>query len=78
MGTAEEELGAAGSASWRSAEDFLEYIAHQLDACDGVTAHDPQLVAEDGITLATLRKLKLLDFDYISHRENKEVPEMAD
>lgn len=77
MGTADEQLGEAGSVNWRAAEDFLEYMANQLDACEGVTVREWQLLAEDGITLATLKRLKLLDFDYISHRDRTEVPELV-
>ena len=76
MGTAEGDLGEIKAPGWRDAENFLEFVANQLDSCEGIAVQQYELVAEEGITLATLRRLRLLDFDYISHKENTEVPEM--
>ncbi|MEW8228780.1 MAG: hypothetical protein AB2745_00495 [Candidatus Thiodiazotropha endolucinida] len=77
MGTTEEDLGEGGATSWRDAEEFLEFVVAHIKDSDGISVRHYELVAEDGITLSTLRRLKLMDFDYISHRENSDVPEMV-
>ena len=77
MGTTEEDLSVSGAARWRDAEEFLDFVVGRLNSCDGISVRHYELLAEDAITLSTIRELKLMDFDYISHRENSEVPEMV-
>lgn len=78
LGTAEDDLGDVTGEKWGDAEEFVEFIANELKKCKGVIVIGPvELVDEENLTLARLKRLRLLTFDYISHRDDKEVPELA-
>ncbi len=75
LGIVKEELGEAGDAKWREAEDYLEFVAKQFRNCEGIAVNHHEVVANSVITLKDVSELKLLDFDYLSHKNEADVPE---
>ena len=77
MGVVREELGEVGDSNWNEAEDYLEFVIEQIQNCEGINVKDHEVVADSGITLKEVNNMKLLDFDYLSHRKGTDIPELT-
>ncbi len=76
VGVIKEELGEPGDKKRKEAEDFLEQVAQLFSGCEGIEVSNWQPVSDSALTLRELGKLKLLDFDYLSHRKHSDVPDI--